>query len=110
MEFLSSVPVVWRKTLPLEAEIGRHVVVAREAEDGTWYVGAMAGPESRTFSIALDFLSEGEWQVQVWEDGANAEKNAEDFALRAFNVTNDDKLNIRMCNEGGYVAVLKPLK
>lgn len=110
MEFLSEVPVVWSRTLPLEAEIGRHVVVAREAEDGTWYVGAMAGPESRTFSIALDFLSEGEWQVQVWEDGVNAEKNAEDFALRDFKVTNDDKLNIRMCNEGGYVAVLKPLK
>lgn len=110
MDFLSAVPTVWKKTVPLAAEVGRYAVVAREGEDGTWYVGAMAGPDSRSIDVDLDFLPSGRWSVQTWQDGVNAEKNAEDFAQVAFEVCNTDKLNIKMCNEGGYVAVIKALK
>ena len=110
MEFLSQVPTVWKKTVPLEAKVGEYVVVAREAEDGIWYVGGMAGKSAHAFDIRLDFLPEGKYQVDVWKDGVNAAKHAEDFARKTFVVSNEDNVEVNMSNEGGYVAVFKPLK
>lgn len=110
MEFLSQVPTVWRNTIPLEAEVGKHVVMAREAGNGDWYIGAMAGPDAVAFDVSLDFLPEGQWQACVWEDGVNAQKNAEDFAMRTCDVDNGDILKINMCNEGGFAAILKPVR
>lgn len=110
MEFLSQVPTVWKKTVPLEAKVGEYVVVAREAEDGIWYVGGMAGKSAHAFDIRLDFLPQGKYQVEVWKDGVNAAKHAEDFARKTFVVSNEDNVEVNMSNEGGYVAVFKPLK
>ena len=110
MDFLSQVPTVWKNTIPLEAKVGEYVVVAREAEDGTWYLGAMAGESAHSFDIKLDFLTEGKYQVEVWRDGANAAKHAEDFARKTLVVSNEDNLEVRMCHEGGYVAIFKPVK
>lgn len=110
MDFLSQVPTVWKNTVPLEAKVGEYVVVARESEDGTWYLGAMAGESAHSFDIKLDFLAEGKYQVEVWRDGANAAKHAEDFARKTFVVSNEDNVEVNMSNEGGYVAVFKPLK
>ena len=110
MEFLSQVPTVWKKTVPLEAKVGEYVVVAREAEDGIWYVGGMSGKSAHAFDIRLDFLPEGKYQVDVWKDGVNAAKHAEDFARKTFVVSNEDNVEVNMSNEGGYVAVFKPLK
>lgn len=110
MKFLSDVPVVWKNTTPLAAEVGNHIAVAREAEDGRWYIGAMTASAAKELECDLDFLPEGDWQMDIWEDGINAEKNAEDFACRSVVVRNTEKIKIRMCNEGGFVAVLKPLK
>lgn len=110
MDFLSQVPTVWKNTVPLEAKVGEYVVVARESEDGTWYLGAMAGESAHSFDIKLDFLAEGKYQVEVWRDGANAAKHAEDFARKTLAVSNEDNLEVRMCHEGGYVAIFKPVK
>ena len=94
----------------MEAEVGKHVVMAREAGNGDWYIGAMAGPDAVAFDVSLDFLPEGQWQACVWEDGVNAQKNAEDFAIRTYDVDNGDILKINMCNEGGFAAILKPVR
>ena len=110
MDFLSQVPTVWKNTVPLEAKVGEYVVVARESEDGTWYLGAMAGESAHSFDIKLDFLAEGKYQVEVWRDGVNAAKHAEDFARETLAVSNEDNLEVRMCHEGGYVAIFKPVK
>ena len=40
----------------------------------------------------------------------NAAKHAEDFARKTFVVSNEDYIEVKMCNEGGYVAIFKPLK
>lgn len=110
MEFLSQVPTVWKNTIPLEAKVGEYVVIAREAEDGAWYIGAMAGESAQSFDIKMDFLPKGKYQAEVWKDGVNAAKHAEDFARKTFVVSNEDYIEVKMCNEGGYVAIFKPLK
>ena len=46
----------------------------------------------------------------MWRDGANAAKHAEDFARKTLVVSNEDNLEVRMCHEGGYVAIFKPVK
>lgn len=110
MEFLSQVPTVWKNTIPLEAKVGEYVVIAREAEDGAWYIGAMAGESAQSFDIKMDFLPKGKYQAEVWKDGVNAAKHAEDFARKTFVVSNEDNVEVNMSNEGGYVAVFKPMK
>ena len=106
MEFLSAVPSVWKKTVPLDAKIGDYVAVAREAKNGDWYIGCMTDWTARDLSLDLSFLPEGKYKMQVWKDGINADRNAKDFKQEEFEVSKDTKLSLRMTTGGGYVARL----
>lgn len=101
---IASVPTVWKTTVPIAARVGEYVAVARESAAGEWYIGAMTGSEPKTIDAKLDFLPDGEYIVQVWQDGPNAEKNANDYSVYEIRATNKHTLNIRMCSEGGCIV------
>ena len=107
MEFLSAVPSVWQRTVPLEGKVSEWAAVARQAMDDRWYLGAMTDWTARELTVSLDFLSEGEHEMRVWKDGVNADRNAKDYQMETVRVKKGDKITIKMAPGGGYVAIIK---
>ena len=104
MEFLQAVPAVWAKTIPMDSKVGEYVSIVRMANNGDWYVGAMTDGTARNLSLDLSFLTDGNYEMRIWKDGINAEKNARDFKMETLKVTPKSTINIEMATGGGYVA------
>jgi alpha-glucosidase len=104
MEFLAAVPTVWDETLALDGRVGEYVVVARRAAAGDWYVGAMTNWTARQLSVDLSFLDDGAYRMEVWQDGPNAHRFAEDYKKLTMNVRKGDKVNLNLAPGGGWVA------
>ena len=107
MEFLSDVPSVWDDTKVLEATFGDYVLVARR-NGKEWYVGALNDWSARELEVDFSFLDAGNYAIDIYQDGINAEKNAEDFKRVRKNITNKDKLKIHLASGGGWVARITP--
>ncbi len=107
MEFLSEVPTVWDTTIVLSAKIGNHIVLARKHGD-KWFIGAMTNWDARDLEIDLSFLDKGEYKMDIWQDGLNAESYAADFKKTNANVSSKSKLNIKLAPGGGWVGVIFP--
>lgn len=105
MEFLSAVPSVWDDTKVLEAKVSDYIAVARRSGD-TWYVGAMTDWDARTLDLNLNFLPSGNYKMQVWKDGVNADKHAADFKKEVLKVTNNSNVKVEMAPGGGWVAII----
>ena len=104
MEFLQAVPSVWAKTVPLDSKVGEYVSIARMAKNGDWYLGAMTDWTAREMTVDLSFLGDGNYEMRVWKDGLNADKNAKDFKMEALKVTAGSKVTMKLATGGGYVA------
>jgi len=106
MKFLCDVPVTWDETVGLEGKIGQYVAVARKKGDA-WYIGCLTDWNSRKLTLRLDFLGEGEYKMEIWQDGPNAGRRAEDFSMEVKTVTKNSLITINMAPGGGYVARVK---
>jgi len=105
MDFLEAVPVEWAKTVPLKSKVGDYVLMARQAPNGDWYIGGMTDYNARELSSELSFLEEGKnYEMHVWKDGINADRNAKDFKKETKAVTRDTEINVSMVRGGGWVA------
>ncbi|MFC6997104.1 glycoside hydrolase family 97 protein [Rufibacter roseus] len=104
MEFLSQVPTEWEQTIPLQARVGDYVLMARKAKSGDWYVGGMTDWSPRDLSFDLSFLGEGNYTMQVWKDGINADRNAEDFKMEKVTVSKSSSVTANLAKGGGWVA------
>ena len=101
--FIAGIPTVWDETVALGGRVGECVAVARRKGD-CWYVGAMTDWNPREMTLDLGFLGEGEWQMDVFADGPNADRAARDYVRRCAQVPADRKLTIRMAPGGGWTA------
>ena len=91
MQFLSVVPTVWDNTIVLDAKVAEHVVLARE-KDNVWYLGAMTGSVGQTLSIDLEFLGDGNFEMEVWRDGDKTRENGMSYEyLKEDNVNGEMK-------------------
>ncbi len=106
LDFLSKVPTVWDQTLPLDGKTGHYVVVARKAANGDWYIGAMTDWSPREISISLSFLENGNYSMDLWQDGINADRNANDFKKSHETVDRSRSLTVHLAPGGGWVARL----
>ena len=105
MKFLQAVPSVWDDTKVLDAKVSDYILVARRSAN-TWYVGAMTDWNPRSLQLDLGFLEAGNYKIQIWKDGVNADKHASDFKMEEMNVTNTSKVKIDMAPGGGWVAII----
>ena len=105
MEFLSEVPTVWDTTIVLSAKIGNHIALARKHDD-KWFLGAMTNWDPRDLEIDLSFLGEGEYKIEIWQDGLNAKRYAADFKKKIKAISAKSKLNISLAPGGGWVAII----
>ncbi len=98
MEFLRQVPAVWTETNVLDAKTGDYIAIARKSANGDWYIGAMTDWTARDLTLDLSFLGKGDFSMDLWQDGMNANRNANDFAKKTIQVPVDSKTE----NTPGY--------
>jgi alpha-glucosidase len=106
MEFLRQVPAVWTETKVLNAETGDYLAIARKAANGDWYIGAMTDWTARDLTLDLSFLGKEYLSMDLWQDGINANRNANDFAKKTVQLPVDAKLKIHLAPGGGWVAII----
>ncbi len=103
MEFLAAVPTEWDESKPLDGRIGQYVAIARR-NGADWYVGAMTNWTGRELEVDFSFLPEGNFQLDAYQDGVNADRMASDYKLVKTQVTRTTKLKIKLAPGGGWAA------
>jgi alpha-glucosidase len=107
MEFLAAVPTVWDETKVLNAKIADYVAVARRS-GREWYAGAMTDWTARDLDLDFSFLPDGNFQMQAYEDGVNADRMGSDYKMTRTQVNNKTKLKVKMAPGGGWAARIVP--
>jgi alpha-glucosidase len=102
-DFISAVPTVWDETVGVDGEVGKYIVMARRSGD-LWYVGAMTDWNARQMNINLDFVPEGDYVIEFFSDGINADRAACDYKREMVDLPADRKINVKMAPGGGYAA------
>ncbi len=107
--FICSVPTVWDETVALDGRIGEYVVVARRSGD-VWYVGGLTGHTGRSVTVDFGFLGEGDFRIETFVDGVNADKYGRDYRREVRMLGNERSLTVRMAPGGGFAARIEPAK
>lgn len=103
MNWLGAVPTVWDRTLALDAKIGEYVLMARQ-KNKDWFMGALTNWDERDLEIDFSFLEKGTYELEIWQDGTNANKNGSDFKYLKKNITSTEKLKIHLAKGGGWAG------
>ncbi|MBI9034229.1 MAG: glycoside hydrolase family 97 protein [Bacteroidales bacterium] len=103
MEFLSAVPSVWDETVVLNAKIGDYIALARKSGKD-WFVGAMTDWDSREMILDFSFLEEGNYQIEIYQDGINVDRCGNDYKKLLKEIDNTQTLKIELKSGGGWVA------
>jgi alpha-glucosidase len=107
LEFLRSVPSTWDETVPLDGKISEYVAVARR-NGKDWYVGAMSNWGARDLELDFSFLPEGNFTMDAYQDGINADRMASDYKKTTTTVTKATKLKVHLAPGGGWAAHIHP--
>ncbi|MGB0188291.1 MAG: glycoside hydrolase family 97 protein [Aequoribacter sp.] len=108
--FMAKVPTVWDDTRVIHGKLGDYVSVARKSGN-TWFVGTLTDEHSRELPLPLNFLEKDTvYDVEIFEDGRNADKWAEDYKTYSKAVTSKDVLAMKLAPAGGFTARFTPRK
>ncbi|MDR1119995.1 MAG: glycoside hydrolase family 97 protein, partial [Dysgonamonadaceae bacterium] len=106
LDFLAHVPTVWDKTVPLDAQLGEYIVMAKQTGK-EWYVGGMSSWAAHDVTVDFSFLSPGtSWQAAILKDGQNAGNYPTRYAGDTITVTSESRLALNMAQGGGFVIRL----
>ncbi len=108
-ELISRIPVEWDDLNVLHARTGEHTVLARR-NGNDWYIAAITNWEPKEFEIVFDFLEDGEYRMESFEDGINADTRAIDYLKKTSTVKKGDSMKINLAPGGGCVARLVKTK
>lgn len=107
LDFLSTVPTVWDKTLPLDAKVGEYISIAKKSGND-WYVGGMSNwSTALDLPIKFDFLEAGKrYKATVIRDGSNAANYPTRYISEVMILTCEDELTLQVAKGGGFVIRL----
>ena len=109
-EFLRMVPTWWDETCVLKAEVGELLVTARR-KGRDWYLGGMSAIKPRDIALPLSFLGKGSFDVSLWQDADDSDKNPNHLKQEQRRQLNSqDRLQIHMARDGGFVAKISLIK
>ena len=83
--------------------VAHHIVTARRHGD-VWYVGGLAGWDGRTVRVDLSLLPEGTYAVELFRDGENAARIAQDYVREEFLLAPGKSFDVKMFPGGGFAA------
>ena len=109
LQFLAAQRMPWRESKTLSGAIGEHIVIARQAADGAWLVGAATNEDPRELAIPLDFLPDGPHEALVMEDGEDSDyrTHRESYKPSRHRVTKADTLRVKLAPGGGACVILR---
>lgn len=105
VDFITKIPTTWDETIVLKGAVGDYIAVARRKENH-WYIGAMTDWTARNLELDLNFLNEGDYNIEIYKDGINAEKFAEDYKIETLNINKKTKLIAELASGGGWSAII----
>lgn len=105
-DFISSLPTVFDRMLCTQGEMGRYIVIARQKGD-RWYLAGETNWDARTLQLDLSFLPEGDYQMELFQDGPNAGKDATDYSVVSRTVSRTTRLDVAMASGGGFAMKLQ---
>ncbi len=106
LEYMVNIPTVWDEIVPLEGKVSEYVAVAKRKGD-IWYVGAMTNWDPRALDLDLSFIGDGEWEVEAFIDGVNADKAASDYKKIGYELPENKVITANMAPGGGFAAVIR---
>lgn len=107
--YLAQFPSIWDDTKVLYADAGKAVIMARKFGN-RWYIGGITNWNDFAQDFKLDFLGSGKFNIELLEDGINANKMAEDYKISQKQVDAGSILPVKMAQGGGFTAILSPIK
>ncbi len=66
--FLKGLPTAWDESKLLEGEPQSYVTMARRKGDN-WWIGGICATRSRTATVDLSFIGDGEYKATLYQDG-----------------------------------------
>jgi alpha-glucosidase len=106
-DFIVNIPVVWDDIKGLDGKVGDYLLLARRSGK-EWFVGAITDWTSRDMDLDLSFLPAGEYTMDIFQDGVNADKFAGDYKHLKNIVKSGEKMKIHLAPGGGYAARISP--
>lgn len=104
-EFLQQVPTTWDETKVIAAKAGKYLAIARRK--GTdWYIGAITDHDGITLNPKLNFLSEGNYNAEIYSDAKDVDQYPDHLIKEAKNITKATTLNMLLASGGGQVIHL----
>ena len=105
VDFITQIPTTWDETTVLLGAVGDYIAVARRNGD-RWFLGAMTDWDSRELELDLSFLGDGLFKMEVYKDGVNAGRFAEDYKMETLEVNKNSKIMVKMASGGGWAAII----
>jgi alpha-glucosidase len=107
VDFILNIPVVWDDIKGIDGKVGDYLLLARRSGKD-WFVGALTDWTSRDMDLDLSFLPAGDYTMDIFQDGINADKYASDYKHLKINIKSGDKMKIHLAPGGGYAAKISP--
>lgn len=107
--FIASVPTTFNQTVALNSKVAQYAAIARR-NGKTWFVGAIGNWSPQDITIDLSFLGSGTYEAEIFKDGINAGKDANDYAKEIIKVSAGDKLPVHLSAGGGWAARIYPVQ
>lgn len=106
-DFIAHVPVVWDDIKVLKAKVGDYLLLARRSGKD-WFIGGLTNWDQRDFEIDLSFLEAGNYTMDIFQDGINADRFGQDYKHQKSDINSGSKINIHMAPGGGWAARISP--
>jgi alpha-glucosidase len=106
-DFIVKVPVVWDDIKVISASVGNYLLLARRS-GRDWFVGGLTDWDARDLELDLSFLKDGEYLMDIFQDGINADRYASDYKHLQMEIRPDLKMKIHLAPGGGWVARISP--
>jgi len=107
-DFLQVVPTVWDDIKVLDGYPGEYIALAKRSGKD-WFIGAMTNESKRVLTVNLDFLSAGNYEMEIWQDAQDAGEQPTHLTKVTRKIKAGEKVKIDMKEDGGYVARLRAL-
>ena len=106
-DFIVNIPTVWDDIIGIDGKVGDYLLLARRSGK-EWFVGAITDWTSRDMDLDLSFLPAGNYSMEIFRDGINADRYAGDYKHLKTNVKSGDKMKIHLAPGGGWAARITP--
>jgi alpha-glucosidase len=109
LRFIASQKMPWLESKTIKGEIGEYIVMARQAADKTWLIGAATNQDTRELDIPLSFLKKGKFKALIIQDGDDADYRTrnESYKSSSKEVSAKDVIHVKLAPGGGACILIK---